>query len=433
MQKIIQLSLAASVLLAGSVAADTQLGEKTVLSGDVRAVYYAEDDGTNSENALGLGLNPTVTTDCLFTDKLKWEIGLGVAVPLSESSEGYGVEAGHGIAGDVAYDGNVSADASKSYAALTKLNGTFDYGSGFVKIGYQTLETPMADSDDIRLVPNTYFAGILAYTGIKNITLLAAHVSHMAGVVDSGSSEGPENYHSMSDVALGGELGGNDLVDDVGVSAVAGIYSNEEAGANGQLWYYSMPDAGVKIGNDDLGAVSAMYLDAGMAFGPVSVTAQYMSFATALWSNTATGVMAEVELEGGIGLVAAMNSYSFTDDGLQSAAGAAIIAKPAWYAWGGYPEFVAGEEVDASFGDWDGGSASMVGASYGGVENLGLSATYLTYTDTVSAVDVVAEYSIDDAMSAVLIYETKTYEDAYKTAEGVDDTTTTEVKFFYTF
>lgn len=421
MEKFLKLSLAASIILVANAAAETKLGEKTVLSGDVRAVYYAEDDGTDNENGLGIGLNPTITQDCLFTDKLKWELGVGVAIPASESTED--VAAGYGIAKDP----DTAGDGSQSYAALTKLNGTYDYGSGFVKIGYQTLETPMADSDDIRLVPNSYFAGILAYTGLTNMTLLAAQVTHMAGVVDSGSSEGRENYHSMSDVALGDAVGDNELVDDVGVSAVAAIYSNEEAGANGQLWYYTMPDAGVKVGTDDLGAVSAMYLDAGMAFGPVTVTAQYMTFATSLWSNTATGLMAEAELDGGISLVAAMNSYAFNDDGIGGA------TAPAWYAWGGYPEFVAGEEVDASFGDWDGGSSFMVGASYGGVENLGLSATYLSYTDTVSAVDLVAEYEVSEEISAMLIYEAKTYEDDYKTANSVDDTTTTQVKAFYNF
>lgn len=436
MERLLKLSLATSVLLAGNVLADTKLGEKTVLSGDVRAVYYAEDDGTDNENGFGIGLNPTITQDCLFTNKLKWELGVGVAIPVSESTED--VAAGYGIAKDP----DTAGDGSESYATLTKLNGTYDYGSGFVKIGYQTLETPMADSDDIRLVPNSYFAGILAYTGVKNMTFLAAQVTHMAGMVDSGSSEGPENYHSMSDVALGGleadtdgnpatpdEAVGNAAIDDKPVNAVAAIYANEEAGANGQLWYYMMEEPA-----DNVGAISAMYLDAGMAFGPVTVTAQYMTFSSDIWSNTATGVMAEAEF-GDIGLVAAMNSYGVTVDDQQVATylNLGTAPAPAWYAWGGYPEFVAGEEVDASFADWDGGSSYMVGASYGGVENLGLSATYLSYSDTVSAVDLVAEYEVSEKISAMLIYEAKTYESDYKTANSVDDTTTTQVKAFYNF
>jgi len=409
MKKLIRMSLAASILLAGDVSAETQLGEKSVLSGDARVLYYSED-AVSSENALGIGLNPTITQECLFTDKLNWEIGAGLALHVSESSGGASSE----------YSMTkrpTTGDNSEHHATLTKLNGTYDYSSGFVKIGYQLLETPMAGSDDIRLIPNSYFAGVIGYTGIDNVTLLAAQVTHMAGMVDS-QADAPENYHSMSDAALAGVAGGNDLVDDVGVTAIAGVYGGDEAGMSGQLWYYTMPDAGV----GDLGAVSATYLDAGMAFGAVNVTAQYMSFATDLWSNTALGLMAEAEA-GDFGFTLAANSFGFSDDGIGS------MATPAWYAWGGYPEFVAGEEVDASMADWDGGTAAMASVGYNGVEKLGLSAGYYTYSDMVNAVDIVAEYEMSESLSGLVIYETKDFDDA----TGEEETDTFELKLFYTF
>lgn len=428
MKRTIKLSLAALLLLAGNATADTKLTDKSVLSGDVRALYYAEDEGSGSESGLGIGINPTITWDCLFSDRLKWELGAGAAIPVSESTED--VSAGYSMAKAPETEG----DGSAGYAALTKLNGTYDYGSGFVKIGYQTLETPMADSDDIRLVPNSYFAGIFAYTGLPNTTLLAAQVSHMAGVVDSGSSEGPENYHSMSDAALGGlladaGLGDNGDIDDKAVNALAAIYGDEEAGVNGQLWYYTMAEP-----VDGVGAVSALYADAGMTVGTVTVTVQYMTFANDIWSNSAAGLMAETSA-GDFGFVAAFNSYGVTvdDQATATALGLGTAPAPAWYAWGGYPEFVSGEEVDASYGDWDGGTAVKAGVSYGGIEALGLNAAYVVYSDTVVAVDVTAEYAFSEALSATAIYETKTYEDDYKSANDVDDTTTVEFKAFYRF
>jgi hypothetical protein len=412
-----------SALLLGSQAvyADVEITEGLTLSGDVRAVYYAEDEGSGAESISGFGFNPTFKQSGLFSGSLTWELGGGFALPAGESAPGYGAEAGLGKAGDPAY-GDPDAEDTKAYASLTRLNLLYDYGSGFVKIGYQTLETPMADSDDIRLVPNSYFAGIFAYTGIDNLTLMAAQVSHMAGVADSGSAESAENYHSMSDAALGGVAGDNRLVDDVGVTALAAVYADEAEGLSGQLWHYMMPDAGVQIVANDLGAVSASYLDVGMAFEPVTVTAQYMTFATDLWRNTAMGVQIEAELEGGFGLVVAMNSYTFSDKGIGSA------TAPAWYAWGGYPEFVAGEEVDASFADWDGGTAYLTGMSYGGVEGLELGVMYLAYSDRVDAVDATVKYSFSEQFSALAIHETKTYDDS-----TVKDVTTTEVKLFYTF
>lgn len=413
MKRVISLSLVASVVLAGNAAAEVSLTEKTVLNGDVRVLYYSEEAAT-SENALGLGFNPTITQDCLFTDKLKWEIGAGVALHLSESSDGASSEYSMTRTPE-------SGDNSEHHATMTKLNGTYDYGSGFVKVGYQLLDTPMAGSDDIRLIPNSYFAGVIGYTGVNNLTLLAAQVTHMAGMVDS-QAEGPENYHSMSDAALAGVTGKNTLVDDAGVTALAALYTDEEAGINGQFWYYAMPDAGVQIGTNDLGAVSAVYLDAGMALDAVTLTAQYMTFATDLWSNSAMGLMGEAGM-GDFSLTVAANSFSFTDNGIGG------VMTPAWYAWGGYPEFVAGEEVDASMADWDGGTASMAAVGYEGIENLGLTLAYFSYSDAVSAVDAVAEYALNNSTTAQVIYETKDFE----VATGEEDTDTLEVKLYYNF
>jgi hypothetical protein len=171
-----------------------------------------------------------------------------------------------------------------------------------------------------------------------------------------------------------------------------------------------------------------------MALGAVTVSVQYMSFVNAIWSNSAAGVMAETEA-GDFGFVAAFNTYgvSVEEPDTVTALDLGAAPTPGWYAFGGYPEYVAGEEVDASYGDWDGGTAFKAGVSYGGIEGLGLSAAYLLFSDTLSAVDVVAEYALGERLAFMAIYEAKSYEAAYKTANDVDDTTTVELKAAYRF
>lgn len=397
MKKSIGLSLVAATLLAGNAAAMDLAGG--TLGGDVRAQYFGttptESDATSS---VGLGLNPSYSME--VASGLSFEIGAGVAVPVMESDDLV-------AAGNTHAKLNVDDNESAAYAVLNKLNVTYNFGDGFVKVGAQDLETPLAGPDDIRLVRNTFTAAVLAYTGIKNTTLIGAQVVSMAGAFD-GSADDSETYQSMSTQALG-----SDGVDDVGVTALAAIYGDEEAGMNGQFWYYSMGDAGVVVGSgataDDLGAVSAMYLDGGMAFGDVSVAAQYISFATGLWSNSSIGAKAEATF-GDIGVVAAMNTYSFSDNGFEDAAGAGSVGAPAYYGWGGYPEFAVADEVWAGSADWDGGSSTKIGVSYAGVENLDLSVSSVNFTGYAAIVDVIAGYTVSEQLSAGLTYEMVTYD-----------------------
>lgn len=394
MKKSIGLSLVAATLLAGNAAA-MELGGGT-LGGDARVQYFGttptESDATSS---VGLGLNPEYSME--IASGLSFEVGAGVAVPVTESDDLV-------AAGNTHAKLNEDDNESASYAVLNKLNVTYNFGDGFVKVGAQDLETPLAGPDDIRLVRNTFTAAVVAYTGIKNTTLIGAQVTSMAGAFDGGADDS-EQYQSMSTQALGS----GDDVDDQGVTALAAIYGDEEAGMNGQVWYYSMPDTGAQVGTEDIGAVSAMYLDAGMAFGDVNVAAQYISFATGLYSNSSVGVMADASF-GDFGVMAAMNTYSFTDDGLEDAAGAAIVGTPAYYGWGGYPEYAVADEVWANSADWDGGSSTKIGVSYSGIENLDLSVASVNFTGYAGIVDIIAGYTVNEQISAGLTYETVTYD-----------------------
>jgi hypothetical protein len=409
MKKSIGLSLVAATLLAGNVAAMDLAGG--TLGGDARLQYFGmTPSDTDATSSVGLGLNPVFSME--VASNLSIEVGAGVAMPVSESDDAVAGGNAHGKVND---DG----DGSEMYALLNKYNVTYSFADGFVKVGAQDLDTPYAGADDIRLVPNTFTAAVLGYTGVKNVTLIAAQVMSMAGAVD-GSADDAETFNSMSTQVLGSGA----TVDDTAVTALAAVYGNEEAGANGQLWYYMMPEP-----ISGIGAVSAMYLDADMTFGIVNIAAQYGSFDVAdYYSNTFTGVKAEIAATEDVAVIAAMNNFSYTENGVGAAAG---TQTPLWYGWGGYPEYAVADELWANNADWDGGSASKVAVAYSGVENLDLAAGYVSFSDVGTGIDIIAGYAVNEQISANLVYESVTYDDTNPV--GDDGHTVTKISASYAF
>jgi len=423
MKKSIGLSLVAATLLAGNAMAMDLAGGK--LTGDARALYMSYDDGSDTYTGMGIGLNPTYSMD--IGGGLSFEVGAGVAVPVTESDDA--------VAGNLAL-GKVNDDGDKSemYAALTKANITYGAGDAFIKAGYQQLDTPFAGSDDIRLVPNSFLAAVVGYTGIKNVTLIAAQVLQMAGRVDSSAYDN-EQYQSMSDAAVAGLMvdhdddpttddihafADNDGVDDNGVTALAAVYADEEAGINGQFWYYTMSATDYELFNGNKGsldALTAMYADAGMKFGMVDAAVQYISQDIGGDKQTSLGAKADIAATDVIGISLAYNSFS-SDDG----------SAPAYYAWGGYPEYAVADELWANSADWDGGSASKVAVAYSGIENLSLAAGYVSFSDVGTGVDLIAGYTVNDQTAVDFVYETVDPE-----ADGADNTSLMKLKATYSF
>lgn len=129
--------------------------------------------------------NNAASTDTYGTaigGQLKYETGtwhgvrLGVAAFISEKM--------NFASGD--------ADKSELNSDLFDLNGdSYAYlGEGYVdytaddyslRIGRQKLSTPFADTDDIRMQPNTHEAAILTYNGIDHTTLTGGFITRWAG------------------------------------------------------------------------------------------------------------------------------------------------------------------------------------------------------------------------------------------------------------
>ncbi len=69
----------------------------------------------------------------------------------------------------------------KSFILLTEAYLDGKWGNTEIKLGRQILNTPHADSDDLRMIPNYFEAYTITNTDINDLTLSAGYIRRMAG------------------------------------------------------------------------------------------------------------------------------------------------------------------------------------------------------------------------------------------------------------
>jgi hypothetical protein len=154
-------------------------------------------------------------------------------------------------------------------------------GNTTFKGGRQKLDTPMAGSDDARMLPSLFEAYVLSNTDIKDTTLIAAHVTKFAqgtfgraytggilgvtsgySLLDTAKNNSTGNFTNMGDYAIGEKTGG--------VSVAAAVYSGIP-GLKLQLWDYYAHDI-----------LNAVYAEANYGWSYTSGVAPYVA---AQWIN----------------------------------------------------------------------------------------------------------------------------------------------------
>jgi imipenem/basic amino acid-specific outer membrane pore len=223
--KIIGISLIASTHLAlfGAIIPE----DMGVISGQIRAAYV------NQNNAASTATYGTAVGGQLKYETAAWNnLKAGAAVFVSEKI--------HFASGD--------ADRSELNSDLFDLNGkSYTYlGEGYIdysandfslRIGRQRLSTPFADTDEIRMQPNTHEAAMASYSGIDKTTLTGGFITRWAGydysVTDKTHFEKPAQ----------GSQG----------AAVVGIKNESIENLALQGWYYSIDKMA------DIGYVQANY------------------------------------------------------------------------------------------------------------------------------------------------------------------------------
>lgn len=128
-----------------------------------------------------------------------------------------------------------SQNKAKGFTVLGEAYIQADMGKTTLKIGRQQIDSPLAGSDDVRMIPNTFEAGLIINKDLPDTTLIAGYVRGMMGLDSVG---GMTKYVSMSAAA------GVDSINNIGgkpVYVLAAV-NNSMKDLNVQVWNYYAVD-----------------------------------------------------------------------------------------------------------------------------------------------------------------------------------------------
>ncbi len=254
-----------------------------------------------------------------------------------------------------------------------------------LKAGRQTLDTPHADSDDIRMMPNYFTAYTVRNSYVDGLILFAGLIKQMAGWENG--------IDSAKFIDIDRVLDLQDSTD--GVYYASAVYEGIED-ISMSLWYYNFDQIA------DIWYAEVVYSHTFNSDITLSLGLQYdrainsgQAFMGDQDSNT-FGISANVKLENiGLSILAAYNK----DSGETGASSLSL---------GGGPFFTSMEDQTLDAIE-HAGSAWMLGAGYDlgkvGLNNLTFGAAYGHFEaeDTSiyesSEVDLVIEYSLNDKLS----------------------------------
>ncbi len=127
-------------------------------------------------------------------------------------------------------NGDFFDDKGNSFISLTKAFLGGKWGNTELKLGRQSLDTPHADSDDIRMMPNYFEAYTVTNMDIDNLTLTAGFINKMAGW---------ENGINSADFVDVGETLGTDKIDGISYASISYELMKD---LSLSLWYYNYSD-----------------------------------------------------------------------------------------------------------------------------------------------------------------------------------------------
>ncbi len=375
------LSIAAVAALATTSFAASDLAgafKEGKTSGQIRAMYIkndlsstANDAGTPDNSAFGLGGKLAYETAPLYG------ISVGAAF---YTVQDLGTKSQIMLKNDPFMFSESNTGNPQSYSLLGQAYVQGQFGKTTVKVGRQQIDTPLAGSDDIRVIPNLFEAALVINTDLPSTTLIGGYVARMAGL-DSASDRSPRiGFHSMSRSALGSNVDNTThTVGDKGVYVLAAI-NNSIKDLTLQAWEYRAVDV-----------VNALYLQADYKLEvaketALSLAAQYYNIQNigktkdllAMTAATGNGKAnydvygAKASLETSVGLTpyVAFNKVSEQKDGVDG--GTFVFG-----AWGGYPEFAMADEFWYNSGNgansFNGAQVWKAGVDYS-LEKLGLGA-----------------------------------------------------------
>ena len=161
-----------------------QMFTKGKASGQLKSIYAGYD------------FAPSDTTDTYATavgGQLKYELaelnGFNAAAAFYTSHD---VDA---LTGDGSKQNNELSSSQGSYTQLAEAYINYKYNGLNLRAGRQVIDTPLSDSDDIRMIPNTFEAYIASYE-LEDLTFMAGLLKNWQGFdadLDGGWQETGEN------------------------------------------------------------------------------------------------------------------------------------------------------------------------------------------------------------------------------------------------
>ena len=252
------------------------------------------------------------------------------------------------------------ASDGKSYAILGEAFLQGDFGNTMVKGGRFEFDSPHLDTDDIRMVPNTFQGGLLTNGDLPGTTLYLAHIDEFAG---QGATI-PEEF--------------TDINGDDGVSIVGAENESVENLAL-QAWFYRAEEF-----------ADLLYLEAFYETDKFSIGAQFGDQS----DDSLDGSGPDGEVYGVAG------SVTFADLTLSAAYN--DVSGTVTDGFGGGPYFTNADIVTLDFAEDQ--EAIAVGMEYSGIAGLTLGIFHFDFDVGENETDLAAVYEVNDRFNVELVY-----------------------------
>lgn len=381
LKKILSMSaiLALSAFGESEVKSVADMFSKGEVKGQIRAFYINRDWNDNFESVN----NKVDRSAFALGGHIKYNTaeynGLSFGAT-GHTTNGLGINSNNAIEVDPTLFGK----DKKSYSILAEAYAEYKAMNTSLKVGRQKLDTPLAGSDDVRMIPNHFEAIVLANTHLKDTTLILAHVNKMAEGTFAyayGGEGGRGNLGLLSGYGLGAQVGkfvdmenaalGMGARNTNGVTAAAVIYQGIP-NLKLQFWDYYVHDI-----------LNAIYAGFDYKFNIDSTTnltlaGQYIreddvgdKFAGSVDSEL-FGLKGTLQLD----KTKLYLAYNSTGSSVGSAQNGGIILP-----WGGYPLFVQGMVTrHGSFADTNSWRAGVIqDMSKVGIDGLSAHLSYMQF------------------------------------------------------
>lgn len=244
MKKNILMSLVAIGLVSSVNGADdlSSMFSEGKTSGQIRTFYINRDDTTKPDNQIATAIGGHLKFETADYEGLSFGTAFYTTNRILRDLESDD---------DTMLNTTLLSNDGSSYSIVGEAYVQYKRGNTAFKAGRQKLDTPLAGSDDARMLPTLFEAYVLSNTDVENTTLIAAHVTRIApgsfanayngGIVGAtaGYTAVPGNtalyqgeFTDMGTWAIGENT--------AGVSALAAIYANDYIKL--QAWDYYAHD-----------------------------------------------------------------------------------------------------------------------------------------------------------------------------------------------